>query len=437
LNEEFYIREWHNTTTMHPLGLLAIALLGCAMLIVKRRNAVLPMLAMSMYVSVAQRIVVAGLDFNFIRIMVIFGWVRVLMWREYTAFRWTKLDVVMLAWALSGAVIYTIQQGNTSGLIYKLGTTYDSVGMYFLFRMLIRSWADVVSLMRGLVWLSVPIVMAFVLENRTGRNMFSVLGGVPEITVVRDGRIRARGAFSHPILAGTYWAAIVPTITALWWRGGKDRLYASVGTFNCLLLVVLCASSTPVAAVGFGMLAAMLWTLRHWMGMVQAAIVLGIVALHMTMEAPVWHLVSRIDLVGGSTGWHRYFLFDQFIRHFQEWAVIGTPSTAHWGIVDITNQYVLEGIRGGLLTLALFLLSIAIAFREVGRMVRLNSGNRWKAIFAWACGVSLFVHATAYFAVSYFGQIIMIWYLLLAVIVGLRQASAVSPTLGRASPGSV
>jgi hypothetical protein len=126
-------------------------------------------------------------------------------------------------------------------------------------------------------------------------------------------------------------------------------------------------------------------------------------------------LISRIDLVGGSTGWHRYHLIDGAIRNINEWALVGTMSTAHWGwgLQDVTNQYVLEGVRGGMLTLALFLLTLWLGFRQVGIAWR-AAPSREALNWAWAIGVSLFVHAASFMAVSYFGQGQLVWMLSLA-----------------------
>ena len=148
--------------------------------------------------------------------------------------------------------------------------------------------------------------------------------------------------------------------------------------------------------------------------------------LHLIMKNPVWHLIARIDFVGGSTGWHRFNLFDQFLRRFGEWWLIGTQSTAHWGegLEDVTNQFVLEGATGGLLTLCIFVAIVVLAFREVGLLRQGVQESRWREALAWSFGVALFVHVTAFFAVSYFAQIIVIWYLLLATIVSIRLTPA-------------
>lgn len=421
-DKPFWLADFHGVTTIHPAGMAAILVLGAFMLCVPRRYAALTLLAMACYVAPAQRIVVMSLDFNLIRIMVLFGWLRVLAWQEYRSFKWHTLDYLLIAWAVSQTTVHTIRNGTTSELINRLGASFDAVGMYFLFRCLFRSWEDLVVTTKGIVLILIPVVVSFVIENHTGRNLFAFLGGVPEFTRVREGRLRCQGAFAHAILAGTFWAALVPMICALWWRRGMDRLYAYAGVPMCVILIFLCASSTPVTSLLFAIVAALVWPLRHAMRFVRLGIVGTLVLLHVIMEKPVWHLISRIDLAGGSTGWHRYFLIDQFVKHSDEWVLMGSDSTAHWDVIDITNQYVLEALRGGLLTLCIFLAVIAVAFREVGRLWRSVAHSTWRVAMAWSLGVALFVHATAFLGVSYFGQIIVIFYMVLSMIISMRFA---------------
>lgn len=421
-DKPFWLADYHGVTTIHPVGMAITLVLGFLMLCVPRRYAALTVLAMACYVAPAQRIVVMGLDFNLVRVMVLFGWLRVLAWQEYRSFKWHTLDYLLIAWAVSQTTIHTIQNGTIDALVNRLGASFDAAGMYFLFRCLFRTWDDLVVTTRGIVLILIPVVVSFIIENRTGRNLFAFLGGVPEFTKMREGRLRCQGAFAHAILAGTFWAAIAPMIAALWWRRGIDRLYSCAGVPMCIVLVVLCASSTPVASLLFAIVAACMWPLRHYMRVVRLGIVGTLALLHVIMEKPVWHLISRIDLAGGSTGWHRYFLIDQFIKHFDEWLLLGSNSTAHWDVIDITNQYVLEALFGGLLTLCIFVAIIAVAFREVGRLWRSVAHSTWRVAMAWSLGVALFVHTTAFLGVSYFGQIIVIWYLLLSNIISMRLA---------------
>ncbi|HOO18549.1 MAG TPA: hypothetical protein PLU99_15765, partial [Phycisphaerae bacterium] len=75
----------------------------------------------------------------------------------------------------------------------------------------------------------------------------------------------------------------------------------------------------------------------------------------------------------------------------------------------------LEGVRGGLLTLVLFVILIALAFQGLGRRLQRVEHAPAQRAMVWALSVALFMHAMNFLAVSYFGQIIMIWFLILGV----------------------
>jgi hypothetical protein len=418
--------EFADQTVLHPLGLLAVIVLGAAMLLVPRRYAVFPMLAMACFIAPAQRVSIATLDFTLLRIMVVFGWGRLLIHNEFAGMRWRTLDTLMVAWALCGTVAYTALHGDFGALVFKSGASFDALGMYFLFRCLIRTWEDFETAVTGVVVISVPIALAFIIEHVTRRNLFAFFGGVSAITWEREGKVRCQGAFAHPILAGCFWASLIPLIATQWWRAGRGRLFAVTGLATSVLIVVACASSTPVMAVLFGLIAALLFPLRRRMRALRWGVVITLIALHLVMKQPVWHLIARVDVVGGSTGWHRFYLLDQAINRFSEWCFVGVRSTAHWGrgLFDVTNQYILEGVRGGFLTLALFVAIIWVAFQQVGRLRKSVEGQRYREVIAWALGVALFVHCMNYIAVSYFGQIITVWYLNLAAIGSLASMPA-------------
>ncbi|MFQ5654570.1 MAG: hypothetical protein ACE5GW_07550 [Planctomycetota bacterium] len=434
-----FLKEWHNQTTLHPLGMAAIVILGIAMLLLPRRLALVPLILTACFISPAQRIVVASLDFNLLRVMVLCGWMRLILRGELLPLRWKLLDTLLVLWALSGTIAYTVLHGSTSAFIFKLGTSFDTIGMYFLFRFLIRDWIDIERAVRALTWVSVPVALAFLVEWNTARNPFAAFGGVNEVTIMRDGALRCQGAFAHPILAGCFFASIMPWIAARWWLRGSASRSALVGLAASALVVLACNSSTPVLGVIVAAFAGCLYYFRHLLGFVRWLTFSGLVAVHFLREKPVWHLLSRVGVRSGSTGWHRYYLVDHFIRRFSEWWMVGTTSTAHWGLhlFDVTNQYVLEGVRGGILSLALFLLLIAVAFRGVGGAWRANRENPWRLALSWALGVSLMVHCVNFIAVSYFGQIIILWYLNLALIAALTPLAPARARAGARVPPAI
>jgi hypothetical protein len=426
--ENFGGLEFKDVSNIHPLALAAVLILGIAMLIVPRRWAILPMLIIACFISSVQKIVIAGMDFNLLRIMVMFGVARLIIRQESRGFAWKPLDTAITLWTISSMIIYTMQQGSTSAFINRLGFGFDSFGMYFLFRCLIQDWSDIDRIVLSFILISIPVAIFFMIENRTGRNLFAMFGGVPEFTMIREDRLRCQGAFPHPIIAGCFWAALMPLFAARWWGSLKDKGWALAGLMAASIIVVCSSSSTPLMAAISGVIGGLMFLARRYMRQVRWGILLTLVVLHMIMKAPVWNLIARVSAVGGSTSYFRYKMIDGAINHFQEWALLGTRSTAHWfwGAQDVTNQYIYEGVEGGFLTLVLFVYGIVLAFGGVGRLWRQNS-DPYRIALSWALGVSLFVHCMNFIGVSYFGQIHVIWYLLFAMIGSMAPVgSAVS-----------
>jgi len=421
--------EYFNHTTVHPVGLATLVCCILAILCLPRRLAMLPFLGMLLFIPSAQRIVLLSLDFNYLRILVIVGWIRLLMRSEYRI-EWCRLDSWFMAWI---AFLNCAMLLRTSGsmIVYQMGLTLDAVGGYFLVRNLVREREDLLLIARVCALFSVPIAMAFLLEHATQRNLFAAFGGVHEITMVREGRLRCMGPYNHPILAGCVWASLAPLCAGLWPREGKDRIWAVIGVLASGIIVVCSSSSTPVFGAAA---AAMGWALFRARGHLRAirwAIALGIIGLHLVMKAPVWHLLARVSAVGGSTGYHRYLLIDRFIHRFSEWALIGVNSTAHWfsGALDLTNFFVVQGVQGGLLTFVCFIGMVAAAFAGVGRMIRASRATRTDLWLAWGLGVSILTHCACFIGVSYFGQSTTLWYMTL----GMAGSLSVMPVMHHAS----
>ncbi|MFO0984708.1 MAG: hypothetical protein U1E76_23790 [Planctomycetota bacterium] len=427
--DEHFHRNYENQTTLHPLALVAIVVLGIAVLAAPRHRVLVPVLLMACFLSSAQRIAIASLDFSLIRIMVIFGWTRLFARGEFGRIEWKPIDTVFVLWSISGAIAYIALHGDSQAIIYKCGNIFESAGLYFLFRHLIRDLADIDRVTAAAIAISVPVALFFVFERFTGRNLFSVFGGVPAVTIVREGRLRCQGAFAHAIIAGCFWASFMPLMFVRRWLGAAGKRSATIGLLSAGSIVVNCASSTPIMAVLFSIVGALMFMFRRSMRAVRWTLVIGLFLLHMTMEAPVWYLIARMDVVAGSTGWHRSKLIDEAVRHFGEWWLLGTESTEKWQeyLADVTNQYVLEGVRGGAITLLLFLVMIALAFQGVGKAWRRFAPGSWQVALTWALGVALFVHVMNFFAISYFGQIVMVWYLLLAMIGSITPRNGMRP----------
>ena len=79
--------------------------------------------------------------------------------------------------------------------------------------------------------------------------------------------------------------------------------------------------------------------------------------------------------------------------------------------VDIANQFLANGVQGGLLQMGLFVCILWIAFVFVGKIIDVNpeSGHQ-----AWILGTSLFAYAISGISVSYFDQSFIFLYFTVA-----------------------
>lgn len=122
---------------------------------------------------------------------------------------------------------------------------------------------------------------------------------------------------------------------------------------------------------------------------------------------------------------------------------MGTDDTAGWmpytlavdNTADITNQYLVAGLRGGLLSMILFIIIIVRCFVKLGSARgKIAAESRRTEILLWAAGSVVFAHVVNFFSISYFDQMEVIWYMLVAIIAGvtaeiLEARPAITPGL--------
>jgi len=398
-----------------PLGLGFTVLMGVLLLFLPRRYALVPVVILTCYMPMAERIIVLGLHFPMIRVLLLFGVTRVLIRRECRGMQWNPIDKAMAWYTLAAIVMHVLLWQTWAEFINRLGFVYDVAGSYFLFRFLIRGLDDITRLFKITAFFIVPLTLAMLLEHQTGRNVFVPLGGVPP--ELRDGEFRARGPFMHPSLAGTLGGSVLPFFAALWFQG--NSLLGVMGVISSTIIVTTTRSSGPIMTYLASLLGLGMWFWRKRMRAVRWGIVLGLLGLHMVMKAPVWWIIMHMAIVPGSDAYHRSEIIDAAIRNFSDWWFVGTKSTEDWGyyLHDVTNQFIWEGVNGGLLQMVLFITIIVLCFRGVGRTVMGMEKEPFALRFCvWALGAGLFSHIVTFFSISYFDQNFVNWWMLLAMI---------------------
>jgi hypothetical protein len=420
-----------NASNVNPLALLFLVMMSLVILGSNRRNALKALLVSAALIPLGQQIVVFGLHFYFLRILILAGLGRLLMCRDSAGFRLLAQDKLFICWVLAGLTCGILR--GPSGETF--GTAYNALGVYFLTRILTPDTEDLLSQLRVLACVGVVIAGCMAWEFATHRNLFCVLGGVREFSDVRNGHIRCQGPFGHAILGGTFGATLFPLMIGLWFQGGHSRWLAFLGAVAGVGIALTSASSGALLTMIAAITGLALWPMRERMQVLRRGAFVTVIGLMLVMNAPVWYLISRVsDLVGGG-GWHRSYLIEQFIRHFNEWWLVGTSYTAHWAPggevllvdpnnMDITNHFVTQAIQGGILGLGLFLAIITFCFRAIGRCVRGVVGLALDRRLAWGFGVALASHCVAFVSISYFDQINVFWFWLLAAIPTVSASSS-------------
>jgi hypothetical protein len=403
------------------------------MLLAPRSWAPLPLLAGAGYMTVGQVIEIGPLHFTVIRVLIAIGIIRIIARREWIKGGISSLDWLLFAWAVWALISSFFHEDPSSAFISRLGLIYNACGIYVLLRVLCQTSEDVIRLCGLTAILLVPIAVEMVYEKATYYNLFSVFGGVPAEPAIREGKLRAQGPFAHAIIAGTIGAVCLPLMIGLWQLHRKK--VAVIGITACMAMIVSSSSSGPILTLMLGTGAMFMWYCRNQMQLVRWLAVLGYILLDLVMKPPAYYVLAKIDLVGGSTGWHRARLLQVAFESLNEWWLAGTDYTRHWmpyGVpfsenhADITNYYLEMGIIGGLPLMFLFIMVLAKGFSFVGQTIRRTNIVQMDVRFiVWTLGAALFAQAASFFSITYFDQSFLFLYLNLAAIASMRYAVVV------------
>ncbi len=435
-------------SVVNPIVLGVVLIAGLFICFSSRNKALAAFLAGAILIPEDQVLLIGSAHFPMLRVLLVFAIVRMLREKfsskqEILTGGWSKLDLAVLVYAVFTALNGILLYRESAAVVFQLGNLLTNLGAYFLLRYSIRDVEDVVRALRVLAYVSVAVAAVMTLEQLTGRNPYALLGGANAwwygTVQLREGKLRSTGSFAHPILAGSYGAMILPMFAGLWWKDRKSRKQAGLGLAAAAVIALAANSSTCLLGMVAGLLALCLWPLRDRMRLIRWGVAVTLTSLHLVMKAPVWQLISRIDLAGGSSSDHRYQILNQCILHFFDWALIGTKDFGSWGfgLWDLGNQYVFVADTAGLIPLIAFLAMIVFGFKYVGRARKASNGDKKQQLLAWALGASLFANVISFFGIAYFDQTIVAWYGLLAMIGAIYLQQPVKTTKTQAAEGRV
>jgi hypothetical protein len=413
--------------------ILMLVVIGIVLL-APRKYIISALLAGLILLPVGETLVIGGVHVFVTRILVLTGILRAVISRPNEKYllagKFNIIDKIFLVGAIYRAVAFVLTFQVTGAVVTEFGYLWDTLGGYFLMRMLIRKDADILRVIKTLAVIVSFLGVTMLYEHQTRVNLFGFIAGHTIIPEVRSGGVRAQGPFHHAILAGVFSATIWPLI--LWlFTSGKAKILAVAGLMGSTLAVFSAGSSTTVSAYLAGFVAICFWPIRKSMRIIRWGLVLSILTLHLSMHAPVWWSLEHIDLAGGSAGEHRAELIDNLVRHFSDWWLIGTKDNANWGFEmwDKSNQFIDEAETGGLVPFICLIAIITLAFKRLGKSRKRVQGDLRQEWYFWILGSALFCHVVAFFGISYFDQTRFSWHALLAILI-----VATAPGFARTAP---
>ena len=411
-------------TLLHPLVLVALILAALLILLLPKKYAIVPLLFMAFLVPLGQQILIGGFHVLVLRIVILVALIRALFSMLFSQARgfsggFGSVDKVFMLWTFFHLVAFLfLFSFQSAAVANQFGFVWDALGGFLVLRFLIQEEEDIDRVIRTFAFLAGILAICMLNERFRMQNVFGFLGGMRIVPETRDGLVRAQATFSHPLLAGTFGATLLP-LFFLYWHGGKSKVVAMIGILGSTIMTICAASSTPVLAYLAGIGAVCFWPFRKQMRVFRWGIVLVLLTLYVVMKAPIWFVIGHITLFGSSSGDHRAYLVDAFISHFSDWWLVGTNSAGNWGwdMWDTSNQYVSEGESGGLAPFVCFLAMISFCFNRIGNARKAVEGDRAKEWYFWFLGAALFAHVVGFFGISYFDQTRMAWFALLVMIV--------------------
>jgi hypothetical protein len=428
-------------TLLNPIVAVCMFIAILLILTLPRKKVIVPVLLTFFNVPMGQVVVLGGVHFTVLRILILAGLLRRAMFRSSTSEGkypggFNGVDQVVVLWTISALVVLSLQWMETQALIHNLGDFLDALGGYLVVRFLIADREAILRTVKTLAAICVIQGAFMTNEQIVHQNIFGYLGGTSIAVTIRNGQIRSEGVLGC-IYAGVFGGAVLPMF--LWlWSEGKSRLVAIAGILGGLAMVVTSFSSTSWLALGGSLLGLAFWRLRKHMRMIRWGFALTLIALQMVMKAPVWALIARVDLTGSSSGYHRYMLVDNCIRHFGDWWLLGYKYYNDWGwdMWDLCNQFVAVALTGGLITLIFYIAIFSRSFGAIGRARKLVEGDHKQEWLLWCLGATLFANVVSHFGINYMAQLLMFLFPLLAcssvaVFEAQRASVPEAATLGK------
>ena len=343
-----------------------------------------------------------------------------------TKLKWCRLDtlVTLSMVVYVGAYLITQVEPLSATIEGRGGFLMDTWCAYLATRFIVTDRTKLISIIKCVSIALAPLAILGVIESVTGWQPFALLqrfspwygGSEVFVSGERFGFARSLGPFSHSILFGGVFAMFLPLIYCLRHEKGDWQSLTYVISGIVLLGALSSMSSGPWVMAIVAIFCLVMERHKHLVKPLFIFLIISCIIIGIASNRPFYHvLVSYANPLGGA-GWHRAKLIDVAIEKFDEWWMIGygskDPGWGHYfgmGHSDITNEFILKGVRYGILGVIALCAVLAKAFQSLISTYRKQRHPVAKSL-CWAFGSLLFSLTVAWMSVNFFGQLVTLVY---------------------------
>ncbi|RIV83040.1 hypothetical protein D2V07_17105 [Aurantiacibacter zhengii] len=355
------------------------------------------------------------------------------------ALRMHPIDAVIAIGGTWMVLSFVMVSGDLQGFVSGAGLAIDVLVPYFVARVTIHNVAD----MRKLLIIYAPGIFAagviIMVEAVTHqpiikplvRSIFSARAGFVESSSgsaeIRLGLRRSEGPFAHPILAGL----ILASAGCLFATSGLRKWPMWLGV-SCMLLSVFTVSSAAFLAIllGVGLIGydkvSRFFTFLGWpIFMVGAAI--GMLFIQFASDNGLIRFLLRFTL-NPQTGYYRRLIWQYGTENVAANPLFGIAFAEYerlsWMNASVDAYWLADAIRHGLIVPLCFLVATLWALFALGRQSAAATSETDRH-FMIGVAITLVVLVVIGFTVSFFGGVLLWFYIVLGVAVSLLKARAV------------
>lgn len=365
------------------------------------------------------------------------------VWLEKTSvtkFKWNRLDSWVTAYILVGFVIMSITDPSHV-LENRLGNLMDTWLVYMIFRIFITDF-DKMSTFIKLICIPVTFTAILgIIESCTSWQpyvpfrQFCPWFDMAYNIEPRHGFMRAIGSFGHPIMFGMSFGIFCPLIFALRHSKNGWRYMAYVFTAMAILGAMSSMSNGGWVMIILVIFCLFLERAKHFVKPLIWLFTGFCIFTQIASNRNFYHVLASYAALLSGSGWHRARLIDCAIEHFYEWYLVGYKGEdPGWGenlgmgMTDITNEFILAGVKFGVLGVITLCGIFIVAFQQLIFSYKSSSDPVFRS-WIWATGTLLIALATTFMSVSIFGQVVPLFFCSLGIVGSIRNMAETTSVL--------